>query len=129
MKPSFAVPADALVLVACAVVAAAAGDPGAAWQQVQSRGVLRVGTPGDYPPYALLDARSGVASGADVALAREIAIDAGLGVEFVPTSWGALLDDARAGRFDIALGGISITPEREREQRFTKPYTSDYKAP
>lgn len=89
--------------------------------------MLRVGLPGDYAPYAL--AGSDEPLGIDVALAREIAVMLGLRVEFVHTSWGSLMADARAGRFDMAVGGISITPERRREQRFTRAHLRDHKAP
>jgi chorismate mutase-like protein len=99
----------------------------ASWQQIRDRGVLRVGLPGDYAPYALGGTED--PQGVDVALAREIAATLGLGVEFVQTSWGSLLADARAGRFDIAAGGISITPERSLEQRFSRAYLRDHKAP
>jgi chorismate mutase-like protein len=99
----------------------------ATWQQIRERGVLRVGLPGDYAPYALNGAEG--PAGVDVALAREIAATLGFDVEFVQTSWGALMADARAGRFDVAAGGISITPERRREQRFTRSYLRDHKAP
>lgn len=89
--------------------------------------MLRVGLPGDYAPYALAGADEPL--GIDVALAREIAATLGLGVEFVHTSWGSLMADARSGRFDMAVGGISITPERRREQRFTRAHLRDHKAP
>jgi chorismate mutase-like protein len=53
----------------------------------------------------------------------------GLRAEFVPTTWATLLDDARAGKFDIAVGGISITPERESVVAFSNPYLQDSKQP
>jgi chorismate mutase-like protein len=68
-------------------------------------------------------------SGADIALARELALQLGLRAEFVPTSWSSLIADATAGRFDIAVGGISITPERQRSVLFSTPYLSDAKRP
>jgi len=96
--------------------------------EIQQRGVLRIGTPGDYAPYSLTDSDQH-RLGADIAQAREIAISLGLRAEFVATSWATLLDDARAGRFDIAVGGISITPERAAVVSFTKPYLEDSKQP
>ena len=96
--------------------------------QIQQRGALRIGTPGDYAPYSLTDADQH-RLGADIAQAREIAISLGLRAEFVATSWATLLDDARAGKFDIAVGGISITPERAAVVAFTKPYLEDSKQP
>jgi chorismate mutase-like protein len=47
----------------------------------------------------------------------------------VPTTWKTLLADASADRFDIAVGGISVTPERERAVKFSSSYTRDYKTP
>jgi chorismate mutase-like protein len=91
--------------------------------------VLRVGTTGDYAPYSVLDARTGAYLGADIALARRLALELGLRAEFVPTTWKTLLADAAAGRFDIAMGGISITPERQRSQLFSKAYSTDFKVP
>ena len=43
---------------------------------------------------------------------------------FVRTSWPSLLADLAAQRFDVALGGISITPERRARGRFSLPYQS-----
>ncbi|MEY2854066.1 MAG: cyclohexadienyl dehydratase, partial [Pseudomonadota bacterium] len=107
--------------------AAAAAEGQSTWQQIQERGVLRVGLPGDYAPYALVGTEG--PQGIDVALVREIAATLGLGVEFVQTSWGSLMADAQAGQFDVAAGGISVTAERLREQRFTRAYLRDHKAP
>ena len=87
--------------------AAASSSP--TWEQIRARGVLRIGTPGDYAPYSARDARSGAYVGADIALARELALELGLRAEFVPTSWTACSMMPRRARFDIALGGISIT--------------------
>ena len=106
----------------------AASSP-STWEQIRANGVLRIGTPGDYAPYSIRDAHSGAYVGADIALAKRLAVELGLRAEFVPTSWKGLLDDAAAGAFDIALGGISITADRGRSQLFSRPYTSDHKAP
>jgi chorismate mutase-like protein len=71
----------------------------------------------------------GRVAGADIALARELALSLGLRVEFVPTTWRTLRDDARADRFDIAIGGISDTPERRQYAFFSTPYLHDSKQP
>ena len=108
---------------------ATAAEPISLWNQIQQRGVLRIGTPGDYAPYALRDAAHDRYSGADIALGRELAVQLGLRAEFVPTSWRGLLEDAAAGRFDIAVGGISVTPERRRSVGFSTAYFHDAKQP
>jgi chorismate mutase-like protein len=117
-------------LTGCATGAPTVYDP--QWDAIQARGVLRVGVPGDYAPYAVREAAAGgvtLEMGADVELARQLALALGLRAEFVPTSWRALVDDATADRFDVAVGGISITPERARQVLFSKPYATDFKQP
>ena len=110
------------------LAAAAPATAGSLLQEIQQRGTLRIGTPGDYAPYSITDADQH-RLGADIAQAREIALSLGLRAEFVTTSWATLLDDARAGRFDIAVGGISITPERAAVVSFSRPYLADTKQP
>ena len=92
-------------------------------------GILRIGTPGDYAPYAWHDPNTGTYRGADIAVARALALRLGLKPEFIATSWATLLTDANAGRFDIAVGGISITAERLRSVAFSTSYVGDRKQP
>jgi chorismate mutase-like protein len=99
------------------------------WEDIRARGVLRIGTTGDYAPYSILDVRADAYVGADIALARRLALELGLRPEFVATTWKTLLADANAGRFDVALGGISVTAERERTQLFSNAYSTDFKVP
>ena len=106
---------------------AAAGLP--ASDPVAARGVLRVATPGDYAPYAARSATSDALRGVDIELAREIALDLGMSLEWVPTRWTTLMDDARADRFDMAVGGVSRTPERLRAFDFTRILLRDRKSP
>ena len=40
----------------------------------------------------------------------------------MPTSWPTLMQDLAADRFDVALSGISITPERAAVASFSLPY-------
>ena len=119
----------ALLVALTSLRVGAAEAAASAWQQMQQRGALRIGTPGDYEPYALHDAAGDRYTGADIALARELALQLGLRAEFVRTSWRTLLEDAAAGHFDIAVGGISITPDRQRSVLFSRPYLGDAKQP
>jgi chorismate mutase-like protein len=100
-----------------------------AWGAETPAGVLRIGTPGDYAPYAWHDTASGTWLGSDISLARALAASMGLRPQFVSTTWATLVADAKAGHFDIAVGGISITPERQRSVDFSVPFTSDRKQP
>jgi cyclohexadienyl dehydratase len=78
----------------------------------QHAGILRVGTPGDYAPFSLHQP-DGSYRGADITEVQRLADHLHLKVEFVPTTWSHLADDTKAGRFDIAVGGISVTPARQ----------------
>lgn len=95
------------------------------WAVLQRIGTLRVGTTGDYAPFS--EERGGVLQGVDIELAQALAQSWGLKIEFVPTSWPTLRDDLRSRRFDLALSGITVTPERRRWADFSTPYYYDGK--
>jgi cyclohexadienyl dehydratase len=86
------------------------------------RGVLRVGLTGDYEPFSTIDTRSpdGM-SGLDVDMARDLATSLGAKLQLVRTDWKSLTPDLLAGRFDIAMGGITITLIRARTAYFSSP--------
>ncbi|HUI28457.1 MAG TPA: transporter substrate-binding domain-containing protein [Candidatus Kryptonia bacterium] len=83
-------------------------------------GVLRVGTAGDYAPFTL--ARGEQFQGFDVDLVARLARDLGARIEYVRFRWPDLSDDLRADRFDIAVSGVTVRPERALVGRYTRPY-------
>jgi cyclohexadienyl dehydratase len=84
-------------------------------------GVLRVATSGDYAPFSIVNA-SGELTGMDIDVAHRLASDLGLRVEFVRFAWPQLADAAARQAFDIAMGGITMRPDRALIGRFTPPY-------
>jgi cyclohexadienyl dehydratase len=96
-------------------------------ERIRASGVLRVGLPGDYAPFAV--EMNGELSGVDVQLLTEFAKQEQLQLRFVRTSWTMLLKDFQSNLFDIAAGGISITPERSSVASFSLPYHSGGKTP
>lgn len=90
--------------------------------------VLRVGTTGDYRPFTTLDKTTGQYSGLDIDLAGSLAKALGATVEFVPTTWTSLTHDLAAGSFDIAMGGVSVTLDRQKTGFFSAPYLREGKA-
>ncbi len=105
-----------------AVLAGLRQTPTPTLQRMAVTGVLRVGVTGDYPPFSV---ESGDRlSGADVDLARQLAVNLHAQPVFIRTSWRSLLDDLRQGDFDVAMSGISVTPERQAEAAFSTPYSS-----
>ena len=80
---------------------------------VRSRGVLLVGATGDYRPMSYLEPETGKYVGFDAELAEDLAAELGVRLEFVPTAWPTLMDDTLAGKFDLAVCGITITSARK----------------
>jgi cyclohexadienyl dehydratase len=89
--------------------------------------VLRIGTTGDYAPFSL--EHNGELAGVDIQLGTELAAYMELEPRFVRTSWATLMDDLQAGRFDVAISGISNTPERAARGEFSTAYHIDGKTP
>jgi cyclohexadienyl dehydratase len=85
-------------------------------------GVLRVGTSGDYTPFsARLPGAPPSYDGFDVAMARAYAQERGLALELVEFRWPQLIEDLRAGRFDVAMSGVTVGPRRSVAGRFSVP--------
>ncbi|KAH6066294.1 hypothetical protein HBI67_122570 [Parastagonospora nodorum] len=99
--------------------------------KIQSRGYLKVGTTGDYKPFSykvnnrtLLPAIPDINTtyiGADIDLAQALSNSLSLAkpIEFIPTNWGNLTADIAAGKFDIAMSGVSITLARAQRAFFS----------
>lgn len=93
------------------------------------RGALRVGTTGDYLPFTSVDKATQTYRGFDIDMAEALAKALGVKVEFVQTTWPNLMKDFEAGDFDIAMGGISITLDRQKKGFFSTPVMRDGKTP
>lgn len=89
-------------------------------EKILKRGILYVGTTSDYKPFTYIE--NGEHKGYDIEVAKLIAKELGVKVEFVPTTWKTLLDDLQAGKFDIAMGGITRTTKRQTICNMTNPY-------
>ena len=88
---------------------------------------LRVGTPGDYPPLTSYDSISKQFSGEDINLALQLGRHLGRPVIFTLTTWKDLSGDLESGKFDMAIGGITINAEREKRFIFSAPLSQDRK--
>jgi cyclohexadienyl dehydratase len=95
---------------------------------IKQAGVLKIGTTGDYKPFSYKGA-DGDLIGADIAMAKELATSLGVKPEFVMTTWKTMLDDFKADKFDIVVGGITVNPARAEVGTFSVPNVSDGKRP
>ena len=83
---------------------------------------------GAYRPFSFSDA-SGEIEGIDVDMAMSLARSLGVRLEIVKTSWSTLKSDLEANSFDIAMGGITITLDRQKTGLFSNPIFSSGKTP
>jgi polar amino acid transport system substrate-binding protein len=88
--------------------------------QAMERGVLRVGFD-TFVPWAMKD-KNGEYIGFEIDVARRLAEDMGLQVEFVPTKWSGIIPALLTGKFDIIIGGMGIQPARNLKVNFSNPY-------
>ena len=81
---------------------------------IQERGVLRVGTTGDYKPLSYYNKDTNQYEGIEIDLANSLGQALGVQVEFVPTTWPTLMEDTLNGKFDVAMSGFTKTAARQR---------------
>lgn len=96
-------------------------------EEIEQRGELRVGTTGDYKPMSFLDPETGRYEGFDAALAEDLAASLGVRLTYVPTTWPTLMEDTQAGKFDLAICGITITDERKEKALMSDGYMGNGK--
>ena len=108
----------ALILTAAA---AFAGEGSDALTRIKEKGVLVIGTEGNWSPWTYHD-ENDVLTGLDVEIGRLIAEGLGVEAEFQEAPWDSLLAGVDAGRFDIICNGVGYTEERAKSYSFTTPY-------
>lgn len=89
-----------------------AAQAGPRLDKIMETKVIRVGTPGDYRPFAI-KTDTGF-SGHDIDLIETMAKELGVKVEYVQTSWPNLMKDLQSNQFDVAVGGITRNVNRMR---------------
>lgn len=90
--------------------------------EIQERGVLRVGTTGDYYPMTFREVGKEDFVGHQIDAARELAKDLGVEVEFVTTEWKTMITGIQAGRYDIAMSGTSMSLSRAKVVGMSTPW-------
>jgi Na+/H+-dicarboxylate symporter len=89
--------------------------------QIVARGVLRVGYIEDSLPNVFVNARNQLV-GLDVDLANVLAREMGINLEFVKVTSESMAAELDRGGCDLVMSGLSITPDRVLEMRFSEPY-------
>jgi len=81
---------------------------------------LRIGISPDYPPIAFK--KDLTLRGMEVDFAQEVGKELGKKLQIVELKWDELIPALQAGKIDVIMSGMSITPERETLVSFTLPY-------
>jgi polar amino acid transport system substrate-binding protein len=90
--------------------------------RVKEEGVIRVATDQKYKPQSWFDAKSGEWKGFDVEVAREIANRLGVEAEIQHQEWDVVTAGSWNDRWDMNVGSMTITVDREELFSFTPSY-------
>jgi polar amino acid transport system substrate-binding protein len=90
-------------------------------ENILKRGELRVGFESGYVPFEMTN-KKGEFIGFDMDYGRRLAKS--MGVKFVPinTAWDGIIPALMTSKFDIIMGGMTITQERNLKVNFANPY-------
>jgi len=82
---------------------------------------IRFATEASYPPFEFIDAGNKI-QGFDVDLANALCKEIQADCTFTNQAFDSLIPSLKFKRFDAVMAGMDITPEREKQVLFTKPY-------
>jgi len=106
-----------LIAAACAIgMSAGTASAEGVLEEIQKRGTLKVGM-STFVPWAMRD-KEGNLMGFEIDVATKVAEDLEVEVEFVPTAWSGIIPALLAKKFDLIIGGMSITPARNLTVNF-----------
>jgi polar amino acid transport system substrate-binding protein len=129
MKPRFAgiIAAITCMLLAFSVPSTFAASNvqkeiamGSTIEKVLRRGKLKVGM-ATFVPWAM-QSKTGEWVGFEIDVAKRLAKDMGVEIEFIPTKWDGLIPSLLTGKFDLVIAGMMGTPQRALKINFTQPY-------
>lgn len=132
MKKSFLMKTILIVLVTmlCAALTASAADvqrqlrESSTIEKIIRSGKMRVGM-STFVPWAM-QSKTGEWIGFEIDVAKRLAKDMDVKVEFVPTKWEGLIPGLLTGKFDLIIAGMMGTPQRALKINFTAPYDYSY---
>ena len=90
--------------------------------EIKKRGKLRVGV-SLIVPWAMHD-KDGNLIGFEIDVAKKIARDLGVEVEFAPDEFRYLISDLLDNRFDVIISNLSVSTNRATQVNFSAPYNS-----
>lgn len=107
------------VLMLCGCLTACGG--GATVDSVKKTGKLTIATSPDFPPFEELNA-DGTVTGIEIEIMELICKELGVTLDIKQMDFDSVLPGIQAGKYDVGVSGISVTPKREKNVKFTVPY-------
>jgi polar amino acid transport system substrate-binding protein len=104
----------------CSTYDTSAGDLLA---DICSKGEIRVSTDPAYPPQSELNPETGSYEGFDIDVANEIADRLGVKVGWETPDWEVLTAGSWNDRWDMSVGSMTPTNDRQEVLNFTEPYS------
>ncbi|MGO1470008.1 MAG: transporter substrate-binding domain-containing protein [Tissierella sp.] len=93
-------------------------------EEVKESGELSFAMTAQYPPFNFSN-DDGEIVGFDIDIAKEIAERLGVEAKPITAEWDGILTGLMGGNFDTVIGSMAITPEREEQVSFSRPYYYD----
>jgi polar amino acid transport system substrate-binding protein len=90
--------------------------------EICNKGTVTVSTDPKYPPQSSYDAKTGKYVGFDIDVATEIAKRLGVNIAWQTPSWDAITAGSWNGRWDMSVGSMTPTNDRQKVLDFTQPY-------
>ena len=109
-----------LIVAAASVLLTGCGSSGEGAATEQKNKIV-IGLDDNFPPFGFHD-ESGALVGFDIDLAKEAAKRLNMDVEFKPIDWDSKETELQSKNIDAIWSGLSITPEREQNILFSRPY-------
>ena len=111
-----------MMLMAMVMVVMMAGCGGGDKKAAQAPKVLKVGTEPTFAPFEFQKEGSKEFDGFDMDLIRAIGKQLNMKVELLNMGFDALIPAINAGNIDLAIAGMSITPDRQKAVDMSDPY-------
>jgi len=109
-----------LVAAIVAALGASATAQAGALDDIRARGVLVVGTKGDYPPFGFHDGKGNIV-GLEPDLAGEVAKALAVPLKLVPVVATTRVGLLNSGTIDLVMATMNVTPERAKQVTFVEP--------
>ena len=110
-----------LAIAMMAICFAGCSDAGLTVADIQKAGKLTIATSPDFPPFESLN-DNGEVEGIEIEIMELICAELGVELVIEQMNFDSVLPGIQAGKYDVGVSGISVTPAREKNTLFTDPY-------